>query len=129
MQTIESIGGPGFRLVTNLESSQIEAFAYDPANDILHVLFKGGSAYEYDGVFEGAAQVLLTSPSIGRDFNTQIKAVGYAYRKLEPEDPASCGVCVHGKQQHEECADCDSDHLDYLTDGSHIPTLAGGAQA
>jgi hypothetical protein len=27
--------------------------------------------------------------------------------KPADEDPAACGVCVHGKQQHEACADCE----------------------
>ena len=28
------------------------------------------------------------------------------FMKTNDEDPASNGVCIHGKQQHEDCPDC-----------------------
>jgi hypothetical protein len=63
----------------NVESSCIEAFAYNGTDSILSIRFNSGSIYEYDGVSLILFDSFLEAPSKGRFFNQHIKE-HYRYR-------------------------------------------------
>jgi hypothetical protein len=74
--------------VVTVKSSQIDAIGYDLLSLKLHVIFRGGSTYEYDDVQPDAVCRVLFSESIGKAFNANIKSGGYTYRKLADSVPA-----------------------------------------
>ena len=62
----------------NVESSNIDAIAYE--DGVLHVWFKGGNHYTYDGVTEETFNQFLNSTSKGRFFHTHIRG-HYSYER------------------------------------------------
>lgn len=54
-------------------SSNIEAIAYDPDVQELHVTFKGGAIYCYEGVGPKKAEELEQAHSKGQYLNANIK--------------------------------------------------------
>lgn len=67
---------------TKVTSSNVVSVGYDQQNMRLHVEFKGGSIYEYEGVPFGEAARLTTAPSVGSYFAAHIKDK-YPTKKLE----------------------------------------------
>lgn len=65
-----------------IESSNIEAVAYDAETQTLGVRFRAGTEYEYlrvpISIFEG----LRTAPSAGRYFDQNVREAGYAFRHV-----------------------------------------------
>ena len=57
----------------HVESSAIDAIAYDPARRELFVRFSGGAEYAYRGVPPEEVAALLAAESIGTFVNTRIK--------------------------------------------------------
>lgn len=65
-----------------VESSMIEAVAYEPSTQTLRVRFKtDGSTYEYDDVPVEEFEKLLSADSKGSYFYRNIRT-GYEYRRL-----------------------------------------------
>lgn len=56
-----------------VDSSNIEAVGYDPANKTMAVRFKGGNVYHYHDVEQDAHAALIGAKSIGNHFHTNIK--------------------------------------------------------
>lgn len=56
-----------------VQSSNIKAVGYDPANQSLAVQFVSGVAYRYDGVDQATADALLAADSIGSHFARSIR--------------------------------------------------------
>lgn len=54
-------------------SSNVAAVGHDAGSNQLHVRFKNGSHYVYDGIDARAFQQLLKAPSIGSHIAHQIK--------------------------------------------------------
>lgn len=48
-----------------VESSNIEAIGHDPVANVMHVQFKHGGTYEYQGVTEAGFKKLAEAPSVG----------------------------------------------------------------
>jgi hypothetical protein len=68
---------------TKVDSSQLEAVAYDAENKVLQVEFKGGSIYEYENVESSIHEELMKAESIGRFFNQNIKKnIDIKYKKI-----------------------------------------------
>lgn len=66
-----------------VDSSQLEAVAYDAENKVLQVEFKGGSVYEYENVEPSIHEGLMKAESIGRFFNQNIKKnIDIKYKKI-----------------------------------------------
>lgn len=66
---------------TPVTSSQLKSVGHDPDTNKMHVEFKNGSVYEYDGVSASDHQALVSSPSVGQHFNKHVK-FGFTYKKL-----------------------------------------------
>jgi hypothetical protein len=72
-------------------SSNIEAYAHNPAKKVLQVKFKNGSLYEYHDVSEEVVKEWMAAPSVGSFFSKRI-ARGYKYYKVES---VSCKGCTY----------------------------------
>lgn len=57
----------------SVTSSNVEAVGHDAAANKLHVRFKNGGHYVYEGVDARGFQALLRAPSVGRHIANQIK--------------------------------------------------------
>ena len=64
-----------------VKSGNIEAVGYDPAKSELHVQFKGGGHYVYDGVTAASHRSMLAADSIGGFLSSKIKGQ-HKFRKL-----------------------------------------------
>lgn len=62
-------------------SSNLQSVGYDPENRVLHVTFKSGATYAYDGVGQETYDDLLSSPSPGRYMVEWIKG-RYSDRRI-----------------------------------------------
>lgn len=56
-----------------VESSNIDAVAYNPATKELIITFKGGTSYSYAGMDPAIVCNLLFADSIGKKFHDSIK--------------------------------------------------------
>lgn len=56
-----------------VDSSNIEAVAYDETTEILSVRFHNGGLYTYDAVDMEVFTSLVSAPSVGKFLNTVIK--------------------------------------------------------
>lgn len=73
--------------VIPLQSSQIQALAYDPTAEDLFVLFRSNQWYRYNGVpNETVLAVLFDTDSHGRAFNKLVKSADYPSSQIRPED-------------------------------------------
>ena len=66
---------------TPVTSSQLKSVGHDPATNKMHIEFKNGVVYEYDGVSTADHQALVGAASVGQHFNKHVK-YGFTYRKL-----------------------------------------------
>jgi hypothetical protein len=62
-------------------STQIAAVGYDPAIQELHVSFKNGGTYAYEGVPDTMADAFVKSESLGRFLGQHIKGA-FPHRKV-----------------------------------------------
>lgn len=63
-----------------MPSTVIASIKYDPGKEILRVIFRSGSIYDYKNVPESVYNAMRTAPSKGTFLNTQIKG-NYNYEK------------------------------------------------
>jgi hypothetical protein len=66
----------------SVDSSTVDAVAYDEASSMLGVRFKSGGEYEYFGVPESVYRGILAAPSAGKYFQTHVKNAGYRFRQV-----------------------------------------------
>lgn len=64
-----------------VDSSCIQAIAYNPFHSMLKILFNSGLAYEYENVPSNVFPEFLNSSSKGRFFNLHLKDI-YVYRLI-----------------------------------------------
>ena len=69
-------------LKTNVDSSNIDAYAYDPHTKILSIEFKSGRTYNYSGVDHTTADAFDTAESKGRFHATEIRGE-FDFERLE----------------------------------------------
>ena len=69
---------------TEVDSSNVDAIAHDPASKTLAVRFKGGGLYTYDGVNHDEYANFVHAESIGKYLNNVIKVL-YPYKKWSNE--------------------------------------------
>ncbi len=60
--------------LTPVESDAIRALGHDPATNELHVEFKHGGRYVYQGVTAAEHEALMGAPSVGGHFHAHIKS-------------------------------------------------------
>jgi hypothetical protein len=65
-----------------VESSNVEAVAYDEATLTLHVSFRNGSLYEYSRVPTEVFRSFLDAPSKGSFVHEVLRKGGYSYRRI-----------------------------------------------
>lgn len=65
-----------------VDSSQINAIGYDKELQLLHVQFKNGGTYAYEGVPHDMADALVKSESVGGFLHRHIKD-HFPHKKLE----------------------------------------------
>jgi hypothetical protein len=65
-----------------VNSSMLEAVAYDHAFSTLRVRFKNGIEYEYSGVPRSVYRRLLTETSSGIYFDAHVNEAGYWFRRV-----------------------------------------------
>lgn len=65
-----------------VSSSCIAEVAYEPSTATLGVRFHEGRAYLYFDVPEPVYRKLLSTDSVGKCFNSDIRLAGYSYRRL-----------------------------------------------
>jgi len=63
-------------------SSNIAEVGYDKEEEILRILFKNGSLYEYEGVPVSEYYGLLEAESVGKYFNQNISRGGFPYKRM-----------------------------------------------
>lgn len=66
----------------SVDSSTVDAIAFDDASSTLGVRFKNGTEYEYSAVPEGVYRGMLSASSIGRYFDAKVKKGGYRFRQV-----------------------------------------------
>ena len=66
---------------TQLSSSNLKAFKYDPRFQKLTVSFKSGRVYSYDSVPEDIANGLASAASAGKYFDANIKNAYTTHRQ------------------------------------------------
>jgi len=59
--------------LTPCESSNIKAHGYDAATKTLAIKFAGGAVWHYAGVSPETYQALISAPSIGSYFASQVR--------------------------------------------------------
>jgi len=65
---------------TEVNSSNVQALAYDPKTETLAVKFHNGGIYSYHDVEPGVLENVANAPSVGKAFNTMVK-LRYSYLK------------------------------------------------
>ena len=65
----------------SVDSSNVDALKYDPQGGDLHVRFKNGSEYIYEGVDPDLVEALFHSSSVGRFLNENIKGT-FTHRRV-----------------------------------------------
>lgn len=70
--------------LTPVISSQIEAMGHDPVHNVMRVKFKNLTVYDYQNVSAEVFEDVMRAESVGKDFNSRIKAhpVHYPYSKV-----------------------------------------------
>lgn len=58
---------------TPVTSSMVTHVGYDPETRELHLTYKGGKVYKHAAVPPEVHQALMTSPSMGKHINANIK--------------------------------------------------------
>jgi hypothetical protein len=66
----------------SVQSSSLDAVAYDKPTCTLGARFKDGGEYEYDGVPEAVFAGILSARSAGSFFDQHVKKAGYRYRQV-----------------------------------------------
>lgn len=66
----------------SVTSSNIDQIGYDKENNELHVRFKNGSLYIYEGVNEDHFVSMTTAESVGKYLNQHIKDV-HSFKRVE----------------------------------------------
>lgn len=66
----------------NVESSNVESVGYDPDTQELHVRYKNGSLYKYEGVPPEAHEELMAADSVGTHLAANIKGT-FEHTQLE----------------------------------------------
>lgn len=56
-----------------VNSSMVSHVGYEPETSTLHVTYHGGRTYQHPGVPQAKFDALMSSSSIGKYLNTQIK--------------------------------------------------------
>lgn len=64
-----------------LKSTNIESVGYDAATRTMHIEFKGGNVYEYQGVPESVHAAFVAAKSPGAHFASILRPI-YVGRKL-----------------------------------------------
>ena len=67
--------------MTPVESSNIKALGYDPADETLQADFLNGTTYIYFAVPPKVFEDLMAAESKGSAFNTLVKKGGFSFRK------------------------------------------------
>lgn len=65
-----------------VKSDSIEAIGYDNDQKLMHIKFKSGQTYAYDGVPVDVHAALILAPSAGRHFHANIRHA-FTARKVE----------------------------------------------
>jgi hypothetical protein len=65
-----------------VDSSLLDAVAYDETTSTLRVQFKNGTQYEYSGVPIAVYHGLLRATSSGVYFNAHVNEAGYWFRRV-----------------------------------------------
>ena len=71
-------------------SSSLVLVDYDSRRAVLQVVFRDGTAYQYDGVPRGIYRGLLTAGSKGAYFNHNIRCL-FPHKAIFVADPAASG--------------------------------------
>lgn len=66
----------------NVESSNVESVGYDPDTQEMHVRYRNGQLYKYEGVPEEVHQTVIGSDSIGTELHRSVKGT-YPHTRLE----------------------------------------------
>jgi hypothetical protein len=66
----------------SVNSSTVDAIAFDDASSTLGVRFKNGTEYEYSTVPESVYRGMLAASSVGRYFDANVKKAGYRFRQV-----------------------------------------------
>lgn len=66
----------------SVQSSNLQAVAYDADSRKLHVRFKPSGYYVYSGVPMSVYEGILSAPSKGRYFDVKVKKAGYSYDRV-----------------------------------------------
>jgi len=69
-----------------IQSSSINALAYDQDLAELFILFRSGKWYKYEDVSGEAVLEILFAESSGKVFDAIIKQGGYAFEEVSAED-------------------------------------------
>lgn len=67
---------------TPVVSSNLASVGYDPARQILEVVFRNGSVYQYLSVPSHIYEGLMRAPSHGHYLDSFVKKAGYSYRRV-----------------------------------------------
>ncbi len=67
--------------LTPVKSSNLSAVGYDGNKKELHVQFKSGQTYVYEGVPERVHAGLMAAASPGSHFKSAVKDAGFKFRK------------------------------------------------
>lgn len=64
-----------------VDSSNLRAVEYDPDTLVLRITFSNGGQYEYEGVLQEVVDEMMSAPSQGSYFYSNIR-MNYPYTKL-----------------------------------------------
>lgn len=67
---------------TSVNSSNLNAVAYDDATSTLYIRFNASGTYAYDRVPQSVYSGLLSASSHGKYFDAYIKKGGYPFRRV-----------------------------------------------
>ena len=68
--------------MTPVESSNVESVGYDPGTAEMHVRFKDGGLYRYEGVHQETYDELMAAESVGTYLHQTVKGQ-HAHERLE----------------------------------------------
>lgn len=67
-----------------VKSSNVEAIHHDPTTSVLHIRYKGGAVYRYEGVNAEKHAALMGAKSVGGFVHANIKGQ-HKHSMVEPE--------------------------------------------
>jgi hypothetical protein len=67
----------------SIKSSNLSAIGYDGSKAELHVRFKSGATYVYEGVPASVYASLIAAKSTGAHFKSEVKDKGFKFHKVE----------------------------------------------